>query len=180
MIVSGRTQCGVRMRASGPILRKAHRDGPMQSAVSPIRFGAFEVDVRSGEIRKSGVRIHLSDQPLQVLTLLLEHPGEVVTREELRQRLWSQDTFVDFENGLNAAVKRLREALGDSATHPHTSRRSLAEVTVSSSPRTSFEVPFSFRNSLYLSPRQHGGAEIWFRSWVPLLSCRCWLCSLGG
>jgi len=91
----------------------------MQSAVSPIRFGAFEVDVRSGEIRKSGVRIHLSDQPLQVLTLLLEHPGEVVTREELRQRLWSQDTFVDFENGLNAAVKRLREALGDSATHPH-------------------------------------------------------------
>jgi len=90
----------------------------MPTATSPIRFGVFEVDVRSGELRKNGIRIHLADQPLHVLALLLEHPGELVTREELRQRLWLADTFVDFENGLNAAVKRLREALGDSATHP--------------------------------------------------------------
>jgi DNA-binding winged helix-turn-helix (wHTH) protein/tetratricopeptide (TPR) repeat protein len=85
---------------------------------SPVRFGLFEVDLRSGELRKSGIKVRLADQPFQILTLLLEHPGEVVTREELRQRLWSADTFVDFEHGLNAAVKRLREALGDTADNP--------------------------------------------------------------
>jgi TolB-like protein/DNA-binding winged helix-turn-helix (wHTH) protein len=89
------------------------------SASSPIRFGVFELDVRTGELRKSGLRIRLASQPLVVLTLLLEHPGEVVTREQLRQQLWSAHTFVDFEKGLNAAVKRLREALGDSAANPH-------------------------------------------------------------
>ena len=83
-----------------------------------VRFGAFEVDLHAGELRKSGIRIRLADQPLHILALLLEHPGELVTREELRQRLWPAHTFVDFENGLNAAVKRLREALGDSATNP--------------------------------------------------------------
>ncbi len=90
----------------------------MSNPPRTIRFGAFEVDLRSAELRKSGMRIHLADQPFQVLTLLLENPGELVTRDELRQRLWSSDTFVDFENGLNAAVKRLREALGDSAESP--------------------------------------------------------------
>lgn len=90
----------------------------MPTIANLIRFGAFEVDLRSGELRKNGMRIHLAEQPLQVLALLLEHPGEVVTREELRQCLWSSDTFVDFEHGLNAAVKRLREALGDSADNP--------------------------------------------------------------
>ncbi|MDT8067644.1 MAG: winged helix-turn-helix domain-containing protein [Terriglobia bacterium] len=90
----------------------------MPRVTSPIRFGAFEVDLNSGEIRKNGTRIHLADQPLQVLALLLEHPGELVTREELRQHLWSTDTFVDFEHSLNAAVKRLREALNDSADNP--------------------------------------------------------------
>lgn len=83
-----------------------------------IHFGAFELDVEAGELRKNGLRIRLGDQPLQVLTLLLEHAGQVVTREQLRQRLWSSDTFVDFEKGLNAAVKRLREALSDSAENP--------------------------------------------------------------
>jgi TolB-like protein/DNA-binding winged helix-turn-helix (wHTH) protein/Flp pilus assembly protein TadD len=85
---------------------------------SPVRFGSFELDLQTGELRKNGIKIRLADQPLQVLTLLLEHPGEVVTREELQRRLWSSDTFVEFEHSLNAAVKRLREALGDSAENP--------------------------------------------------------------
>jgi DNA-binding winged helix-turn-helix (wHTH) protein len=89
--------------------------GPMPTISNPVRFGPFELDASSGELRKNGMRIRLADQPLQILTLLLEHPGQVVTREELRQRLWSSDTFVDFEHSLNAAVKRLRESLGDSA-----------------------------------------------------------------
>ena len=78
-----------------------------------VRFGAFELDLRTGELRKSGVKIHLSDQPCQVLRALLERPGNLITREDLRQRLWAADTVVDFERGLNAAVRRLREALGD-------------------------------------------------------------------
>jgi TolB-like protein/Flp pilus assembly protein TadD len=83
-----------------------------------IRFRGFDVDARSGELRKDGRKIKLQDQPFQVLLLLLEHCGEVVTREELRRKLWPQDTFVDFDVGLNSAVKKLREALGDSADSP--------------------------------------------------------------
>jgi Tol biopolymer transport system component/DNA-binding winged helix-turn-helix (wHTH) protein len=83
-----------------------------------VRFGVYELDLRAGELRKSGVRLRLQQQPLQFLSLLLERPGEIVTREELRRRLWPDDTFVDFEHGLNAAVGRLRETLGDSADSP--------------------------------------------------------------
>lgn len=83
-----------------------------------IRFGLFEVDLSAGELRKNGARIKLQDQPFRVLSTLLQHPGSVVTREELRQELWPADTFVDFEHGLNAAVKRLRDALGESAENP--------------------------------------------------------------
>jgi TolB-like protein/DNA-binding winged helix-turn-helix (wHTH) protein/Flp pilus assembly protein TadD len=83
-----------------------------------VRFGAFEVDLRSGELHKHGVKIKLHYQPFQVLTMLLEHPGEVVTREELQSKLWPFDTFVDFDVGLNSAVKKLRDALGDSAEIP--------------------------------------------------------------
>ena len=83
----------------------------------PIRFGPFELDLKSGELRKLGVRIKLQDQPFQILQFLLEHPGEVITREELRQRIWP-DAFVDFDHGLYNAVKRLREALGDVADTP--------------------------------------------------------------
>src|SRR5216683_2435277 len=77
-----------------------------------ISFGIFEADLRSGELRRNGRKIRLQEQPFQVLAMLLEHPGEIVTREELRSRLWHADTFVDFDHGLNAAVKRLRDALG--------------------------------------------------------------------
>ena len=80
-----------------------------------LRFGVFEVNVRAGEVRKQGVRIRLQEQPFQILTILLQRPGEVVTREELRAQLWQSDTFVDFDNGLNTSINKLREALGDSA-----------------------------------------------------------------
>lgn len=83
-----------------------------------VRFGVFEADLVSGELRKNGVRIRLQEQPFQVLGMLLERPGAMVTREELRNRLWPADTFVDFDHSLNTAVNKLREALGDAASNP--------------------------------------------------------------
>ena len=83
-----------------------------------VRFGIFEVDLRSRELRKRGIRIKLHEQPLQVLTLLLERPGQVVTREELKGKLWAVGTVVDFDHGLDTAINKLREALGDSADSP--------------------------------------------------------------
>jgi TolB-like protein/DNA-binding winged helix-turn-helix (wHTH) protein/Tfp pilus assembly protein PilF len=83
-----------------------------------IRFGAFEVDLSSSEVFKHGIRIKLQDQPFQILTILLERPGEMIPREELRRRLWTDDTFVDFDAGMNAAIRRLRDALNDSADQP--------------------------------------------------------------
>lgn len=83
-----------------------------------IRFGVFEADLAAAELRKGGTRIRLQEQPFQVLAYLLEHPGEVVSREDLRQKLWPADTFVDFDHSLNTAVNKLREALGDSASSP--------------------------------------------------------------
>lgn len=91
----------------------------LSSGRQVVRFGAYEADLRAGELRKNGLRIRLPEQPFRVLTILLEHPGEIVTREELQKLLWPDGTFVDFEQGLNAAVKRLREALDDSAETPH-------------------------------------------------------------
>ena len=83
-----------------------------------FRFGVFELDVRSGELRRHGLKIRLPDQSFQILRALLMRPGEVVTRDELRQVLWTAETFVDFEVGLNSAVRKLREALDDSADNP--------------------------------------------------------------
>ena len=82
------------------------------------RFGVFEVDPRSGELRKNGMRLKIQDQPFQILLRLLERADKIVSREELRSILWPEDTFVDFDNGLNMAVKRLREVLGDLAERP--------------------------------------------------------------
>ena len=87
-------------------------NSPRASQVK-ARFGSFEMDLRAGDLRKHGVRIRLQTQPFQILGMLLERPGELVTREELRQALWPGDTFVDFDHGLNNAINRLREALGD-------------------------------------------------------------------
>src|SRR5215831_15273534 len=83
-----------------------------------IKFGTFELDVRAGELRKQGAKIRLQEQPLRILELLLTHPGQLVTREELRSRLWPSHTFVDFDHGLNKAINKLREALDDSAESP--------------------------------------------------------------
>jgi TolB-like protein/Tfp pilus assembly protein PilF len=93
----------------------------MSGAHSPrttVCFGIFEADFRAGELRKRGIKIKLQEQPLQILQMLLEHPGEIVTREEMRQKIWLADTFVDFEQGLYNAVRRLRDALKDSADRP--------------------------------------------------------------
>ena len=92
--------------------------GPAAPSPRLIRFGVFELDLRSGELQKQGRKIRLEGQPVQVLICLLENPGELVTREELHRKLWPADTFVNFEHGLNAAVKRLRQALNDSADNP--------------------------------------------------------------
>jgi len=92
--------------------------GTFQKSRGTVRFGAFEVDPQAGELLKQGAKIKLQEQPFQILQMLLEHPGEVVTREELQKKIWSTDTFVDFEQGLYNAIKRLREALGDSAENP--------------------------------------------------------------
>ena len=109
---------GVRPAANRVPLTKSAAEGHPPSITKIRRFGAFELDVRAAELHKDGFKIKLQGQPIEVLIALLEHPGEIVTREELRQRLCPSDTFVDFEHNLNSAVKRLREALGDSADNP--------------------------------------------------------------
>jgi cholera toxin transcriptional activator len=83
-----------------------------------LRFSVFEADLAAGELRKNGARIRLQEQPFQVLTLLLQNAGQVVTRDELREKIWPADTFVDFDHSLNTAVNKIREALGDSASSP--------------------------------------------------------------
>jgi len=83
-----------------------------------VRFGLFQVDVRAGEVSKNGLRVRLQEQPFQVLLALLERPGDLVTRQELRSRIWPAQTYMDFDRGLNRAVNKLREALGDDAGNP--------------------------------------------------------------
>src|SRR5437870_9464291 len=100
---------------------RAFVDRPMSEPdQSPrwVRFGTFDVELRTGEIRKQGARFKLQEKLFRVLALLLEHAGRIVTREELRQRLWPADTFVDFDANLNTTLNKLRQAIGDSADHP--------------------------------------------------------------
>lgn len=94
-----------------PDLRTNHAD-------RIVRFGVFELDLAAGELRKNGAQLRLQEQPLRVLTLLLERAGDVVTRDEMRRKLWPADTFVDFDHSLNTAVNKLRDTLGDSASSP--------------------------------------------------------------
>jgi cholera toxin transcriptional activator len=82
------------------------------------RFGVFEADAATGELRRQGIRVRLNAQPFQVLSMLLERPGELLTREEISRQLWPEGTFVDYEHGVNSAVNRIREALGDAASNP--------------------------------------------------------------
>ena len=95
-------------------------DVPVRSDNSSriFRFGIFEVDLEAGDLRRNGFRVKLQEQPLLVLAALLERPGQIITREELKNKLWPADTFVDFDHSLNAAIKRLRDALGESADNP--------------------------------------------------------------
>jgi DNA-binding winged helix-turn-helix (wHTH) protein/Tol biopolymer transport system component len=110
----------IRVLDSGPV---AGSNVPGRGALNgegsaTVCFGVFELDLRTGQLRRNGSRVKLQEQPFQVLAQLLEKPGEVVTREDLRERLWPADTFVDFDHSLNAAIRRLRDALGDSAENP--------------------------------------------------------------
>jgi TolB-like protein/DNA-binding winged helix-turn-helix (wHTH) protein len=102
---------GVTLVAPGVILK-------MNSSPPTLRFGVFELDARSGELRKQGIKIRLQGQPVEILAMLLEHPGEIITRDELQKKLWPANTFVDFEQGLNNAIKRLRAALDDNPENP--------------------------------------------------------------
>src|ERR1700675_442702 len=93
----------------------------MQATSPPtviFHFGIFQLDLRAGELHKAGVKVKLQDQPFRVLALLIDHAGQVVTREELRQRVWPSNVYVDFDQGLNNAIKKVREALGDTADSP--------------------------------------------------------------
>ena len=104
---------------------------------SVVRFGTYEINFHSGEFRKAGIRIRVQHQPLRLLEILLEHPGEIVTREELRTRIWPKESFGDFDQAVNVAIAKLRSALGDSAdnpryveTLPRRGYRFIADVTV--------------------------------------------------
>src|SRR5258706_7305145 len=118
---AGNTPASLTTAAGGVILAFAPADNTMKQSAIPansVRFGVYEFDLRSGELRKHGIRIKLQEQPCQILAILLEHRGEMVAREELQRRLWPSDTFVDFDHSLNTAVMRLREALNDSSGNP--------------------------------------------------------------
>ena len=91
---------------------------PEASVPARVRFGVFEADLRTGELRKNGGLVRLQAQPFRVLALLIERRGDILTRDELRSQLWSADTFVDFDHGLNKAINKIRETLGDSAVSP--------------------------------------------------------------
>jgi DNA-binding winged helix-turn-helix (wHTH) protein len=103
--------------------------GSRPSPSPSIVFGPFEYDTSSGELRKFGTRIRLQGQPLQILSILLEQPGQVISRDQLQRQLWQSNTFVDLEQGLNAAVNKMRQALGDAADQPSTSKRYRAADT---------------------------------------------------
>src|SRR6267143_2891354 len=125
-----------------------------------VRFGRFEVNLQSGELRHAGQKVKLQEQPFQMLATLLERPGEVVTRDELRSRLWPEDTFVDFDHSLNAAIKRLRDALGESADAPvfietlaRRGYRFIAPVNGSSYPGGIAAVPRQGKSSFFLRHR---------------------------
>ncbi len=129
------------------------------AALRAVRFADFEVDLRAGELRKDGRKLRLQEQPFQILTMLLERPGDVVTREELREKLWPSDTFVDFDHGLNNAVNRLREALCDSAesaryieTLPRRGYRFIAAVELVALPSPLPPITQASRNRAVLEP----------------------------
>src|SRR5262245_20021626 len=143
-----------------------------------VRFGAFELDRRAGELKKDGLRVRLPEQSLRILDALVSEPGEPVTREELRKRLWPDDTFVDFDNGLNRAINRLRAALGDAADRPRyvetLERRGyrfiapvvFEEDALAASPERARRAPTVFRLAALLAVLL-AGLAYWSRSGAP-------------
>src|SRR5215470_19033082 len=112
-------QIDLQREPSGTLLSTEGSTVAVNTSKGIVRFEAFELDLRAGELRKDGTKpVRLSEQPFQILTMLLEHSGEVVSREEIRMRLWPNDTIVEFEHSISAAMNRLRQALGDSADNP--------------------------------------------------------------
>src|SRR5260370_27215064 len=146
-----------------------------------VRFGAFAVDLRSGELHKEGVKLKLQEQPFRLLALLLEHPGEVVTRDELRNRLWPEDTFGAFDDGLNTAIKKLRDALGDSAEDPqlietlpkHGYRFILPVTTIAAAPSPEYSTQTRDAASEVLRHPLWANVRSWSRSRAVLLFATC-------
>jgi TolB-like protein/DNA-binding winged helix-turn-helix (wHTH) protein len=145
---------------------------PLPTSAGIICFGEFEADLRSRELRRNGARVRLPDQAFQLLAILIERPGELVTREDIRKRLWPSDTFVDFDHGLNNAVNRLREALGDSATLPRhietLPRRGYRFVgAINSAPQSPItEGPH--QRSVKI-PGKPSAKQTFLRRWIPLI-----------
>jgi DNA-binding winged helix-turn-helix (wHTH) protein len=114
-----------------------------------LRFGPFELDTQSAELFKFGQKLKLQGQPIKILSILLEKPGELVTREELRQRLWPAETFVDFDHGLNTSIRKLRAALGDEAETPQyietLPRRGYRDAETGSAPQRARRIPYHRR-----------------------------------
>ena len=161
----------------------------MAPAIPPsshtIRFGVFELDPRAGELRKQGMKVKLQEQPFEVLVMLLERPGEVVTREEIQQKLWPADTFVDFEHGINAAVKRLREALDDTADNPRfvetLARRDYRFIAPVESPLTPVPSPPGRGWSRGVGPGERAlvGTPLRIRRWATVLLVTVIAAALG-
>ena len=153
-----------------------------------VRFAAFEFDLATGELRKHGLRIKLNGQPVELLAALIERPNEIVTREELQKRLWPAETFVDFEHSLNAAMKRLRAALGDSAeaprfveTIPRQGYRFIAPLTYSVQ-KTQPDLPQRMESDVIKSVPQatteHGKPKVW--KWLAVLMVAGALLAIGA
>ncbi len=149
---------GVDAGASAGVVVSARSPRSMVAPARPetlVRFGEFELNRATGELRRHDLRVSLPEQPLRLLEVLVEHPGVVVSREQLRERLWAADTFVDFEHGLNAAVKRLRDALGDAAnaprfieTVPRRGYRFVASIEPPGAPVGDLRAPWTHRRTL--------------------------------
>ncbi len=146
-----------------------------------VRFGDFAVDLRSGELHKEGVKIKLQEQPFRLMIVLLEHSGEVVTRDELRKRLWPEDTFGAFDDGLNTAIKKLRDALGDSAEEPrlietlpkHGYRFILPVTTIAAGPSSEYSTQTPDAASQVLRHPLWANVRSWSRSRAVLLFATC-------
>ena len=135
-----------------------------------LRFDGFEIDLRSGEVWEHGIRVRLQDQPFQVLRVLLERRGEIVTRDELKQTLWSADTFVDFDDGLNTAIKKIRDLLGDPAERPRyieTIPRRGYRFVGSIAPQTPVDATVAAPGSQAALPQPPAEAAVWLRAGRP-------------